>query len=58
MLNRKDIMALIKEQKLVEGYIDLDTQVTPNGFDLTAGALFSLESAGCVDFSNKERVLP
>jgi dUTP pyrophosphatase len=36
----------------------LETQLTPNGFDLTVGSIFEFESGGAVDFSNKERVLP
>ena len=58
MLNRSEIVGLIRTRKLVENYIDLDTQVTPNGFDLTAGSIFAFRSAGSVDFSNSERVLP
>ncbi len=58
MLNRREIAKLIKESKLIEGYIDLDTQLTPNGFDLTANSLFEFNARGAVDFSNKERVIP
>ncbi len=58
MLNRNEIAALIKEKKLIEGCVDADTQTTPNGFDLTVGAVYSFEGAGALDFSNKERVLP
>jgi dUTP pyrophosphatase len=58
MLNRDEIARLIKENKLIEGYIDLDTQLTPNGFDLTANSLFEFDARGVLDFSNKERVIP
>ncbi len=58
MLNHYQIEKLIREQGLITGYIDLDTQLTPNGFDLTAGNMYEFESGGAVDFSNKERVLP
>jgi len=58
MLNKEQILALIKTQKLVEGYIDAETQLTPNGFDLTAGGIFEFDSSGAVDFSNKQRQLP
>ncbi len=58
MLNRQDIERLIREKKLVENYIELDKQLTPNGFDLTVAAVFKFDSQGALDFSNKERVLP
>ncbi|MDD2703256.1 MAG: deoxyuridine 5'-triphosphate nucleotidohydrolase [Candidatus Omnitrophica bacterium] len=58
MLNHCQIEKLIREQGLITGYLDLGTQLTPNGFDLTAGSIFEFESGGAVDFSNKERVLP
>ncbi len=58
MLNRKEIETLIKEQGLITDYIDLDVQLTPNGFDLTAAGLYAFDSAGALDFSNKERLAP
>ncbi len=58
MLNREEILQLVKEKKLVQGYIDLDTQVTPNGFDLTVELLYEFDESGSIDFSNKERVIP
>jgi len=58
MLNREEIQRLIEKNGLVTGYIDLSTQLTPNGFDLTAAEVYAFEKAGALDFSNKERVLP
>jgi dUTP pyrophosphatase len=58
MLNRRDILQLIQKKSLIENYIDLEKQVTPNGFDLTVAAVFRFDSAGALDFSNKERSLP
>lgn len=58
LLNREEIAALIKRKQLVKNYIDLTTQLTPNGLDLTVAAVISLEGAGALDFSNKERRLP
>lgn len=58
MLNRAEIIKLIQEKKLIEDYFDLEVQLTPNGFDLTAASVWEFESPGAVDFSNKERVLP
>lgn len=51
-------MQLIQKKNLIQDYIDLETQLTPNGFDLTAQAIFKFEEAGSLDFSNKERVVP
>ncbi|MDD5195474.1 MAG: deoxyuridine 5'-triphosphate nucleotidohydrolase [Candidatus Omnitrophica bacterium] len=58
MLNKEQIKRLILERKLIEGYIKLETQLTPNGFDLTCGNIFEFNSCGCLDFSNSERVIP
>ena len=58
MLNRHEIESFIKEKKLITNYINLETQLTPNGFDLTVESLFEFDSAGALDFSNKERVTP
>ena len=58
MLNKQEIKKLINEKKLIEDCIDLETQLTPNGFDLTAGKIYEFDAAGAVDFSNKERVVP
>lgn len=49
---------MIEESKLVEKFIDLETQLTGNGFDLTVANIFEFEGAGKLDFSNKERLLP
>jgi len=40
MLNRQEIKDLIIKNKLIENYINLDIQLTPNGFDLTVGNIF------------------
>ena len=58
MLNRQEIEKLIKENRLISNYIDLETQLTPNGFDLTVSNIFEFDSAGRLDFSNKERKVP
>jgi len=57
MLNREKIRSLIKNKKLVDRFIDLETQLAPNGFDLTVEKIFSFKSKGSLDFSNKERIL-
>lgn len=58
VINRKEIEKLIKEQNLIEGYIDLGVQLTPNGFDLTVANIFEFKTSGALDFSNKERKVP
>ncbi len=58
MLNREEIRKLISGKALVKDFVDLDTQLTPNGIDLTAGKIYEFDSPGALDFSNKERSLP
>ncbi len=58
MLNREEIEQLIVKNNLVQGYMDLKTQLTPNGFDLTIEKVFEFDEAGALDFSNKERKVP
>ena len=58
MLNKYEIKELITKKGLVESYINLDKQLTPNGFDLTVDKIFEFVSSGALDFSNDERVLP
>jgi len=58
MLNRQEIKRLIKEKRLIKNYVDLETQLTPNGFDLTVSCVFEFDTQGALDFSNKERIVP
>ena len=58
MLNCREIGKLIRENKLLSGYLDLETQLTPNGFDLTVAKVFAFAARGALDFSNKERIVP
>ena len=58
MLNREEIERLIKEKGLVTDYINFEIQLTPNGFDLTVDKVYAFDSAGALDFSNKERIVP
>ena len=58
MLNKQEIKQLIEKESFIENYINLEKQLTPNGFDLTVGKIYEFESAGALDFSNNERVLP
>jgi len=58
MLTKKEIQEKIEENNLVEDFCHLDTQIQPNGFDLTAGKVLKFKGKGKVDFSNSERELP
>ncbi len=58
VINRDTLLRLITTEKLIEGYIDLDTQLTPHGFDLTVCRVGTLSGQGSLDFSNKQRQLP
>jgi len=58
MLNDKEIKNLIFKKGLIKNYIDLEKQLTPNGFDLTVESIFEFDGGGCLDFSNKERKIP
>jgi dUTP pyrophosphatase len=58
ILNSEEIMGMIKRDNLITDYVDLNKQLTPNGFDLTVEKVFGLLSSGAIDFSNRERRLP
>jgi dUTP pyrophosphatase len=58
VLTSEHIRALLQvKPPLVENLIAADTQMQPNGVDLTVRRIEKLTSAGCVDFSNAERTL-
>ncbi|MCX7927083.1 MAG: deoxyuridine 5'-triphosphate nucleotidohydrolase [Candidatus Omnitrophica bacterium] len=57
ILNQEQIRALIQEKQLISNFIHLETQLTPNGFDLTVAKISYFSNQGALDFSNKERVL-
>lgn len=58
LLNKPELKERILSQGLIQGYLNLDVQLTPNGFDLSAGKVFEFDEAGALDFSNNERVVP
>ena len=59
VLSQHDIYRLLeKEPPLVEGYLNLDEQAQPNGFDLTLREIALLESSGGIAVRNAERRLP
>lgn len=55
MLNREELQHLIEEENLITDYIDLETQLTPQGFDLTVDEIHRYKGKGSLDFSNSER---
>jgi dUTP pyrophosphatase len=57
MLNSKAIKQLIKTQQLISGYIDIDKQLQPAGFDLSLKEVHTYWGAGAIDFDNRERKL-
>ena len=58
MLNKEEIKKLIENQGLIKNYIHLEKQLTPNGFDITVGAIYEFTKGGALDFSNSERIIP
>ncbi|MFB6292029.1 MAG: deoxyuridine 5'-triphosphate nucleotidohydrolase [Candidatus Nanohaloarchaea archaeon] len=57
ILNREELREAI-ENGLIEDYPHLETQLTPNGFDLTAAEIHRYAGGGRLDFSNSEREIP
>lgn len=58
VLGSAEIRRRILEEGLITGYIDLDTQLQPNGFDLCVENVFTFTEAGEIDYSNKNRHIP
>ena len=58
ILSANDIRKLINQDPpLVEGYLDLESQVQPNGFDITLRGISWLQTPGQIAVSNAERVV-
>jgi dUTP pyrophosphatase len=59
VLSREDIKRLIQQNPpLIEGYIDLEQQVQPNGFDITVRDIAMLQTMGQIGVDNGQRQLP
>ena len=59
VLSRKDIKRLIQQNpSLIEGYIDLEQQLQPNGFDITFREVAMMENMGQIGIDNAQRQLP
>ncbi len=58
VLSKYDIQKLLQQKPpLVEGYIDLETQLQPNGFDLTLREIALLKTPGQIATSNNHRLI-
>ena len=58
VLSKKDIKKLIQQNPaLVEGYIDLEQQLQPNGFDITLRDVADLQNMGQIGKDNAQRQL-
>jgi len=58
VLSKSQIRALFRiKPPLIEEMIDINTQLQPNGVDLTVKHIEKIVGAGYIDFSNKERKL-
>ena len=58
VLSQQDIYQLLQhEPPLIEGYINLEEQVQPNGIDLTLRDIAMLQSAGRIAVSDRQRLL-
>ena len=59
VLNREEIARLIEgDPPLIEGYVSLEDQLQPNGFDLSVREVARCSSPGRIGASNDSRVLP
>jgi dUTP pyrophosphatase len=59
VLSENDIRRLIQQNPpLVEGYVNLDEQVQPNGFEITLRDVAAYQNAGQIALTNKDRILP
>ena len=59
VLSRKDIKRLIQQNPpLIEGYVNLEQQLQPNGFDITLRDIAMLQTPGQIGIDNSQRQLP
>ncbi|MFQ5996913.1 MAG: deoxyuridine 5'-triphosphate nucleotidohydrolase [Dehalococcoidales bacterium] len=58
VLAKSEIQQLLKvKPPLIEGWVDLEQQVQPNGFDLTLREVALLQSAGRITVENSQRLV-
>ena len=59
VFSKADIEHLVRaEPPLIEGWLDLASQLQPNGFDITLRDIASLQTPGTIAASNSGRALP
>ena len=59
ILSQQDISRLIEQQPpIIEGYMNLNEQIQPNGIDLTIREVAMLQSGGRITVSNEQRLVP
>ncbi|MDQ1253122.1 MAG: dUTP pyrophosphatase [Euryarchaeota archaeon] len=59
LLSSTELRKLIQATPpLLENAIDIETQIQPNGLELTLKEVKTIEGAGAVDFDNSERIVP
>jgi dUTP pyrophosphatase len=59
ILTKDDILSLLSTTPpLVENLVDVETQVQPNGVDLSLSSAARFEGRGAIDYDNRQRVLP
>jgi len=58
ILSKQDIYRLLQQQPpLIEGYINLEEQVQPNGIDLTLREIALLQSSGKIAVNDSQRLV-
>ena len=58
VLAKPDIRSLLQQEPpLIEGYIDLETQLQPNGFDITIRDIATLQTPGTIARDNSQRAV-
>ncbi len=58
-LGREELLARISgDPPLIAGYLSLDEQLQPNGFDLSLAEIGTLVGAGAIGRTNADRALP
>jgi dUTP pyrophosphatase len=59
MLSKNRLLELMRSDcPPAEGMIDENTQIQPNGIELTLKEVHELDGSGAVDFDNSQRVIP
>ncbi len=58
VLSKQDIQQLLRQQPpLIEGYVNLEEQVQPNGIDLTLREVALLQSSGKIAVKDSQRLV-